>query len=218
MKRRQLFTSIASNVSRPAASKGPGYFTNAELRTQDNKKVRFYDDLIKDKHVVISFMYANCQSACPAITANLMKVQEALGDRVGRDIFMYSITLKPEEDDPAALKGYAEMHGVKPGWLFLTGDPYDITTIRFRVARWNHPGLDLKVTQHTGMLRVINDSINRWTGCSSLASVETIKQVILWAEPIKPLEVRLRENAIAQAKIDKMNVLPTWLGSLGSEK
>lgn len=219
MNRRDLFTNLANNRSGPGASLGPGYFTNAVLRTHENKEVRFYDDLIKGKHVVINFMYANCQSACPVTTANLLRVQETLKDRVGRDIFFYSITLKPEEDDPAALKHFAQMHRVKPesGWLFLTGTAYDITTIRFKVARWNHPGLDLKVNQHTGMVRVINDSINRWTGCSALASVDTIKQVILWAQPTKPLEVRLRENAIAQAKIDKMDVLPTWLGALGSE-
>ncbi len=217
MKRRNFFTDFASNASRPAASGGPGYYTNAVLRTQDNKEVRFYDDLIKGKHVVINFMYANCEKACPAITSNMLKVQRELKGRVGKDIFFYSITLKPEEDDPAALKEYAEMHGVKSGWTFLTGDPHDLTTIRFRIGRWNHPGFDLNVTQHTSMLRVINDSINRWTGCSALASIETIKQVITWADPMKPLEERIRENARIQARIDKMDILPTWLGSLGSD-
>src|SRR5215813_14078367 len=102
MNRRQLFARFASSASRPAGTLGSKYFTNAVLRTHEGKEVRFYDDLIKGKHVVINFMYANCESACPAITANLVKVQEALKDRIGKDIFMYSITLKPEEDDPAA--------------------------------------------------------------------------------------------------------------------
>src|SRR5882724_7870803 len=76
------------------------YFPNVELTTHEGKKVRFYDDLIKDKIVVINFMYAQCEGICPGITANLVKVQKILEDRVGRDIFMYSITLKPEEDSP----------------------------------------------------------------------------------------------------------------------
>jgi protein SCO1/2 len=218
MNRRELFTNFAGDTSRPSASLGAKYFTNALLRTHENKEVRFYDDLIKDKHVIINFMYANCEGACPAITANLVKVQESLQKRVGRDIFMYSITLKPEQDDPMALHHYAEMHRVKPGWLFLTGNRYDIDTIRFRMFRWNHPGLDLNINQHTGMIRVINDPINRWAGCSALASRETILQVISFAEPMKPLEVRLEENARAQARIDKMEILPTWLNSLGTEK
>src|SRR5215813_9824773 len=133
MKRRDLFTSFVCTDTRPAvSSKGSGYFTNALLRTHENKQVKFYDDLIKDKHVIIHLMYANCEGICPAATANLMKLHEALKDRIGRDLFMYSITLKPEEDTPAVLKEYVEMHRVKPGWVFLTGDPYDIATIRFR--------------------------------------------------------------------------------------
>jgi hypothetical protein len=65
------------------------------------------------------------------------------------------------------------------------------------------------------MVRVINDSINRWFMCPARASVETIIQTIRWCDLPKPLDVRMRENAVIQAKIDKMEVLPTWLGSLG---
>jgi protein SCO1/2 len=218
MNRRRFFANFASDATRPMASLGASYYTNARLRTHENKEVRFYDDLIKGKHVVINFMYASCQGLCPAMTTNLVKVQEALKDRVGRDIFMYSITLKPEQDGPEALKSYAEMHGAKPGWVFLTGDPHDISIIRFRMFNWGNPGLDLDATKHAGMIRVINDSRNCWTGCSALASVHTIKQVIQFADPLKPLKVRLEENRIAQEKIDRMTVLPTWLNALGSEK
>ena len=217
MKRREFFADFASNLSRSSASKGPGFYTNAVLRTHNDKPVRFYDDLIKGKHAVINFMYANCEGACPAITANLLKVQKALNGRVGRDIFFYSITLKPEEDTPKALKEYAEMHGVKSGWTFLTGDPHDLTTIRFKLTSMDHPAFDLDIGQHTTTIRVINDPINRWTGCSAQASVGTIKQVILWADPPKPLEERIRENKKIQARIDKMEFLPTWLGSLADD-
>src|ERR1044072_2557808 len=79
------------------------YFPNFELTTHEGKKVRFYDDLIKDKIIVINFMYAQCEGICPGITTNLVKVQKLLGDRVGKDIFMYSFTLKPEQDTPEAL-------------------------------------------------------------------------------------------------------------------
>src|SRR6266849_3390359 len=61
------------------------YFPNLILTTHEGKKVRFYDDLLKDKIVIINFMYATCAGVCPGVTANLVKVQEALGDRVGRD-------------------------------------------------------------------------------------------------------------------------------------
>src|SRR3954452_10233507 len=79
------------------------YFPNFELTTHEGKKVRFYDDLIKDKIVVINFMYAQCEGICVPVTQNLKRVQNLLGKRVGRDIFMYSITLKPDEDTPEKL-------------------------------------------------------------------------------------------------------------------
>ena len=217
MDRRQFLTSLAkSTPCSVSASLGPEYFTNAVFRTHENKEVRFYDDLIKNKHVVINFMYAQCEGSCPITTANLVKVQRLLKDRVGKDIFMYSITVKPEEDDPAALHHYARMHGVKPGWTFLTGSRYDTDTLRLRLLSEHHPAIDLDVTQHTSMVRVINDSINRWFMAPSMASVETIVQTIQWCDLPKPLNVRMRENAIIQARIDKMQgqMLPTWLSSL----
>src|SRR5882724_4068504 len=69
------------------------HLPNVELITQDSKKVRFYDDLVKDRRVVIQFMFARCKDVCPMITHHLVEVQRILKDRVGRDIFFYSITL-----------------------------------------------------------------------------------------------------------------------------
>src|SRR6202521_2242307 len=101
------------------------HLPNVELMTQDGKRVYFYDDLVKDKIVVINFMYAHCEKLCPTMTANLVRVQKILHDRIGHDIFMYSITLKPEEDSSQVLKEYADMHGTDPGWRILTGKPAD---------------------------------------------------------------------------------------------
>src|SRR5215469_14149625 len=106
------------------------YLPNVTLYTQDNKRVRFYDDLVKDKIITINVFYANCEGVCPAIIANMVKVQKLLGNRVGRDIFMYSMTIKPEEDDVKALKMYQQMHGIGPGWTLLTGNPADVELLR----------------------------------------------------------------------------------------
>ncbi|MBI4595561.1 MAG: SCO family protein [Candidatus Tectomicrobia bacterium] len=94
-------------------------FLNVVLYTHENKAVRFFDDLIKDKIVLINFIYVNCTDGiCPPTTANLIKVQELLGERLGRDVFIYSITLDPEHDTPGVLKKYAETFGTKPGGFF----------------------------------------------------------------------------------------------------
>jgi protein SCO1/2 len=207
MNRRSLFKSLANNKT-PAephpASPGPAVFTNALLRTHEDKQVRFYDDLIKGRQVVISLMYADCEGYCPAITARLIKVYEALQDRMGKDLFMYSLTVKPEEDDPAALKHYAQMHNaLLPGWTFLTGDPYDVETIRYRLFRKDHIAIDTDLLSHTTALRIINDSTNRWLEVNPMASLYTVLQHISWANPRKTLKQRMDENKALQEKIDK---------------
>jgi protein SCO1/2 len=203
MNRRDLLTCGLTDKSRPIASMGAEFYTNAVLHTHDNKPVKFYDDLIKGKLVAINFIYTGCQKSCPRSTGNLQKAQQLLGSRVGRDIFMYTLTLKPEEDDPEVLKSYAQSHGAKPGWLFLTGNEYDLTTIRFKLLRWDHPMLDFDLDQHTGMVRIINDSLNLWTMCPTHATPQQIVEAVSWVEPTKPLNVRIRENFVKQAKIDR---------------
>src|SRR5207249_180041 len=90
-------------------------FPNIALTTHEGEQVRFYDDLVKDKFVTINMMYTTCKAICPLTTANLVRVQKLLGDRVGSDLFMYSITLDPKQDTPEVLKEYAKTFGVEPG-------------------------------------------------------------------------------------------------------
>jgi protein SCO1/2 len=159
------------------------YFPNVILRTHQNKKVRFYDDLIKDKIVTINFMYAHCEGFCPAITSNLVKVQKLLGPRVGRDIFMYSITLKPEEDTPSALRKYAQMHGAEPGWVFLTGQPGDIELLRRKLGFTDpDPIVDADKSNHIGNVRYGNEALQLWAACPGLAKPEWIVESISWVD------------------------------------
>jgi len=113
---------------------GRNYFPNVPLITHEGKKVRFFDDLIKDKVVMINFIYTSCPDSCPLETARLAKVQHILGDRVGKDVFMYSISIDPKVDTPEVLKAYTERYKIGPGWTFLTGDEADITLLRKRLG------------------------------------------------------------------------------------
>jgi protein SCO1/2 len=108
---------------------GANYFPNTTLVTQDGKQVRFYDDLLKDKQVAINVIYTSCKDECPLETARLVQLQRLLGDRMGKDIFFYSISIDPVNDTPEVLKAYAAKFGVGPGWLFLTGKPEDVKAI-----------------------------------------------------------------------------------------
>lgn len=164
------------------------HLPNVELITHDGKKVHFYDDLVKGKIVVINFMYAHCDNVCPTMTANLARVQRLLRDRVGHDIFMYSITLKPEEDTSRVLKEYAAMHGAGPGWLFLTGKPTDIELLRRSLGfTYSDPAEDADKSNHIGMLRIGNEPMMRWSACPAQAHTEWIVTSIL-TEADNPLK------------------------------
>jgi protein SCO1/2 len=167
-------------------SQGAAKFTNALLRTQDNKEVRFYDDLIKGKQCVINLMYAQCHGACPLVTTVMKRTYRDLKDRMGKDLFFYSISVKPEDDSPAALKHYAEMRNADlPGWYFLTGNAYDIETIRFRLFNMGHIGVDTDFAMHSGTFRIVNDATNYWGHAGAFASQQHILQRISWADPYK---------------------------------
>lgn len=160
------------------------YFPNFEVTTHEGKKVRFYDDLVKDKIVVINFMYAQCEGICVPITRNLKRVQSLLGKRVGRDIFMYSISLKPEEDNPQKLKHYVQMHRIKPGWTFLTGKPDEIDTLRRKLGFSDSKAkLDKDLTNHIGMIRYGNEARQWWAMCPGQANPPWIVESILWMDP-----------------------------------
>jgi len=157
------------------------YFPDMTLVTHEGKKVRLYEDLVKDKCVVINFMYATCRGICSPITANLRRVQALLHDRVGRDIFMYSFTLKPDEDSPAALKAYVEARKLGPGWTFLTGHPDDLEHLRRNLGFTDpDPVRDADKTNHTGMVRYGNEGLQLWAAFPGMSRAEAIAKSILW--------------------------------------
>src|SRR5712691_5690431 len=125
-----------------AATWGANYFPNIPLTTQDGKTVHLYDDLLKDKKVVINFIYTRCGDSCPLETARLAQLQRILGDRMGRDIFFYSFSVDPVRDTPEELKAYAEKFHAGPGWLFLTGKKADIEAVRKKLGQAAHSGED----------------------------------------------------------------------------
>jgi protein SCO1 len=171
----------------PASGGGEGidHLPNVPLVTHEGKAVRFYDDLVRDRIVMINFFYAGCGDICPLTTQHLVEVQELLGDRVGRDIFMYSISLQPELDTPKILTGYVETYGVRPGWLFLTGTGPDTELLRRRLGFTDpDPELDADLLQHTGMVKFGNDAIGRWAACPALAEPPEIVRGVLRMDPL----------------------------------
>ena len=159
------------------------YFPNLVLTDQNGRNLKFYDDLVKDKTVIFNMFYAQCEGICTPITRNLVRLQRILGNRVGKDIFMYSFTLKPKDDTVSALKHYAHMHKVKPGWLFLTGSVDDMETLRRKLGYVDpDPEVDKDRSNHIGVIKYGNEPLERWGGCPGMQSPEWIAKTLSWVD------------------------------------
>jgi protein SCO1/2 len=149
----------AQSTDTPAQSNrwGADYFPNVPVVTQDGKTLKFYDDVIKGKVVVISFIYTNCPDICPLTTARISQVEDKLGDHIGRDVFLISLTVDPVRDTPQQLKQFADAFGAGPGWLFLTGRPEDIKLINAKLGDKSR-----SLDDHRNEVVLGNDATGEW--------------------------------------------------------
>jgi protein SCO1/2 len=167
-------TDVEVKKPRTPAEAAASYFPNIVLLTQDNQPVRFFDDMLKGKVVVINFMFTTCTSVCPAMTANLLKVQEYLGERVGNGINMISISVDPTVDTPAALKKYADTYKVKHGWHFLTGKQADVDLVLRKVGGFVNDKND-----HTTLLMIGNVQTGQWMKAFAMSKPAEIADAII---------------------------------------
>jgi protein SCO1/2 len=142
------------------ANLNPKFYPNVPLINQDGETLHFYDDVIKGKVVTINFMFTSCGYSCPLETAKLREVQKRLGDHVGKNVYMYSITVDPDRDTPEVLKAYMKKFKVGPGWQFLTGKKEDIDMIRKKLGLYVE-GQD-ELTDHSISLVLGNEATGRW--------------------------------------------------------
>jgi protein SCO1 len=151
-------------------------FPDVVLLTQDSQQKRFYDDLIKDKVVVVQFMFANCAELCPRTTPNLARVQRELRKRAPGKITFLSITVDPKRDTPQALKHYAQQFGIQGDWYFLTGKLEDVDLVRRKMGVYDPE--DKKV-EHMNVLTIGNEPQGKWVAMEALATPEDIAQTVL---------------------------------------
>jgi protein SCO1 len=166
----------ATEPKRPAspAEAAARYFPNLVLLTQDNLPVRFYDDMLKGKTVLINFAFTTCVGICPPMTANLVKVQQYLGDRVGRDIHMITISVDPLIDTPAEMKKYADKYRAKPGWFFLTGKKENVDQVLYKVG-----GYVEDKNEHSGLVMIGNVETGEWMKVNAMARPSVIADAAL---------------------------------------
>lgn len=152
---------------------------NVELATHEGRSVRFYDDLVHEQVVVVQFFFVHCEGICPLSTGKMLALQEALGPRLGREVFFLSVTLDPERDTPAVLAEHAREIGAGPGWTFLTGAAADIEALRRRLGVFDlDPLIDADRNQHAGVLVLGNDRKERWTMKPATLSTRFLMQAL----------------------------------------
>jgi protein SCO1/2 len=179
-----LAAAVVSVPSAPEARSNPwgaNYFPDAAVVTQDGRKLRFYDDMIKDRIVVVSFVYTSCSELCPIETARLAEVKDRLGDAVGRDIFFISITVDPEHDTPDMLKAFADAFGASaPGWQFLTGRREDIDAIN---AKFGDRSAERNLRDHRNEILIGNDATGDWERDSAFTDIDQLAMTIRLMDP-----------------------------------
>src|SRR6267142_1555813 len=156
---------------------GADYFPNVTLTTQNGAPVRFYDDLVKGKIVAINLIYTTCKYAGPLETARLSQVAKLLGDRMGRDVFFYSITIDPDHDTPEVLKEYAAKYQAGPGWTFLTGKQADIDLISQKLGLYSAPN-PANPDGHQPFLLVGNEETGQWMRNSAVDNPSFLARTI----------------------------------------
>lgn len=165
---------VRDGATKSLAELSASYFPNHVLLTQDNKPVRFYDDLLKGKVVMINFMFTTCNGVCPPMMANLAKVQRYLGDRVGRDVIMISISVDPLTDTTAALKRYANNFKAGPGWYFLTGKKESVDAVLRKVG-----GYTVSKYEHSSLVIIGNETTGEWTKAPALMNPSELASVVV---------------------------------------
>lgn len=134
------------------------YFTDLELVTQNGEEVRFFTDVLKDKVVLINFVFTHCQDACPLITQKLLSTRDLLGEEVSARVHFISISIDPERDTPAALQSFMTKFKVPAdNWVFLTGEKQNVEHIVKKLGQYND-----NVEEHSTLILAGNVNKRHW--------------------------------------------------------
>jgi protein SCO1/2 len=164
-----LFAAGAALAQEKLENGAAHYFANLKLTDQDGRRVDLYEDLMKGKVVAINSFFTSCPGSCPVMSKTFQHVQDKLGDRIGRDVFLVSITVDSPTDTQAVLKKYAADWKARPGWTFLTGSKAEVS------AALKKLGLYVEDREtHQNLILVGNDRTGLWKKVFGLAKTDDI--------------------------------------------
>ena len=164
-------------------------FPNIDLIDHRGRRVKFYDDLVKDRCVCIVFFYTRCTGSCPGTTTTLKRVRAALKDEFTNKEFAFiSLTLEPDVDTPEELREYMDLYGVRdeatqPDWIYATGDFNELDDLRRSLGVYDlDPIIDADKTEHAAIITFGNDRTNRWaalpTGLKTDYLTDTLIRIV----------------------------------------
>jgi protein SCO1/2 len=148
-------------------------FKDLPLLDQDGRQVRLVSDVIGDRIVVMDFVYTTCTTVCPVLTALLSQVQERLGDRLGTEVLLVSMTVDPTRDTPERLKAYAEDRGAGPGWLWLTGAKPTVESVLDGLGAYSP-----RFEDHAAMVLVGDGRSGQWSRFFGFPSTDRILEQV----------------------------------------
>jgi protein SCO1 len=132
---------------------------------QNGNRRHFYGDLVRGKVVAINFVYTTCTTICPPLGATFGKLQKSLGERVGKDVFLISISVDPATDTPERLRAWGAQFGAKPGWTLVTGEKTELNRLLRAL------GADAASPEsHSPMVLIVNDKAALWKRVYGLGS------------------------------------------------
>lgn len=151
--------------ARPVVLQAP----DVELLDQDGGNVKFRSDVLGDRIVVLDVFYTSCGLVCPILSAVMADLQDSLGERLGKEVSLVSVTVDPATDIPPRLKEYAERFHARRGWTFLTGKTDSIAPVLKSLGAYT-----ADFTRHPAMILVGDARKGEWTRYYGFPSAELL--------------------------------------------
>ena len=149
------------------------YFTDVVVLNQDGKPMLFYSDLIQGRTIIAIPFFTECTGACPVMNQTLAQIQDWLGDRLGKDAVIVSMSVDPATDTVPVLREYAKHYNARPGWYFLGGQRENVELALRKLGQF------VEVREnHTNIMIIGNERTGLWKKAFALADAPSLITVV----------------------------------------
>jgi protein SCO1/2 len=107
------------------------------------------------------------------MSAAFSKIQDHLGDRLGKDVRLISISVDPQVDTPAKLKEYAARFHAREGWTFLTGSKANVEEALKKFGQYVENKED-----HMNIFLIGNERTGLWKKAFGLSSPQQLFPIV----------------------------------------